>query len=135
MKNSIRLIFLFGVSGVIGFIVDSAVLYLLKSSLGLYYARGVSFFCAAFATWLVNRTITFKDRESGLSKRREFSRYLVLMLGGGLVNYLVYAVLVGRLAIVGDHPILGVAAGSLAGMFINLATSRFLIFRFSSAKQ
>ena len=133
--KSMRVLFLFGVSGVIGFIVDSAVLYLLKSSLGLYYARGVSFFCAAFATWLVNRTITFKDRESGLSKRREFSRYLLLMLGGGLVNYLVYAVLVGRMTVVGDHPVLGVAAGSVAGMFINLLSSRFLIFRFSSVKQ
>ena len=132
--KSIRVIVLFAISGAIGFAVDSVILYLLKGSLGLYYARGVSFFCAVFATWLVNRKITFKGRKSGLSKRQEFSRYLALMLGGGLVNYLVYAALIGRFAIARNWPVIGVAAGSLAGMGINLISSRFLIYRFSARK-
>ena len=53
IPNEIKQIFLFCVVGVVGFVVDTAVLYLLKSILGLYGARGVSFIAAVFSTWLL----------------------------------------------------------------------------------
>jgi hypothetical protein len=52
------------------------------------------------------------------------------MLGGGLVNYGLYAFLVGSNATVAAYPILGVVAGTLAGMTINFCTSKFVLFRF-----
>ena len=122
--------FWYALSGVAGFIVDSAVLYLLKDIMGLYAARLVSFLCAAFATWLFNRAITFRTRNSGHSKVKEFSLYLALMSIGGCVNYSVYAFLIARYSMIALYPVFGVAAGSLAGMTINLFTSRFLLFRF-----
>lgn len=130
--KSIRIVLLFGIAGVIGFLVDTAVLYLLKDRFGLYLARALSFVCAAFATWVVNRNLTFRGRHSGLSARTEFTRYLVLMLGGGFVNYGVYVALVSQSLFVMEHPVIGVAAGSLAGMAINLVSSRWLIYRFAS---
>lgn len=131
MKKFLREAVFFGLAGAFGFVVDTAVLYLLKDALGLFYARFFSFLAAVFSTWLVNRRLTFRDRKSGLSARREFSTYLLLMLAGGIVNYGVYAWLIVSYAVVVEHPVLGVAAGSLAGMAVNLASSRLLLYRFS----
>lgn len=120
---------LFGCVGAIGFLVDVAVLYSLAGLIGLFYGRAVSFLAAVIATWLLNRRWTFKHRRSGLASSREFSVYLALMLVGGAVNYAVYAGLVVSYQLVLQHPVIGVAAGSLAGMLINFLASRFILFR------
>lgn len=122
--------FLFGLVGVAGFAVDAAVLYAVRGFAGLYYGRVLSFLGAAFTTWVLNRNLTFRDRRSGTSRRSEFAIYIALMLCGGLVNYGVYAAMISRYEHVNAHPVIGVAVGSLAGMLINLFTSRFLLFRF-----
>lgn len=124
-----REFFLYGVSGVIGFVADATVLYALKGSMGLFAARAVSFLAAVLVTWIFNRAITFSHRQSGLKKGNEFAAYLLLMLVGGCVNYGVYAWLIMAYELVARHPILGVATGSLAGMLVNLASSRWLLFR------
>ena len=114
----------FGISGVIGLLVDIAVLYAIKGVLGPYLARLVSFFAAVVATWLVNRSVTFRQRPSGMSLISEFASYFVLMIGGGLVNYAVFAFLLFQFAVVQEQPVWGVAAGSLAGMGFNFLSSR-----------
>ena len=119
----------FGVVGAIGFLVDVAVLYLLIGSIGLFYGRAVSFLAAVVVTWLLNRKLTFRHRNSRLESGREFTVYLTLMLIGGLVNYAVYAGLVVTIPPIIAHPFIAVAAGSLAGMLINFVTSRFFLFR------
>ena len=124
-----RQLFYFAIAGVIGLIVDVAVLYLLRDSIGPFYGRAVSFFAAVYATWLVNRAFTFQGRPSGLSRRREFTTYFTLMLAGGVVNYMAYSGLVLWSDIVRQHLFLGVAAGSVAGMVVNFLTARFLLFR------
>ncbi|WP_182858939.1 GtrA family protein [Klebsiella pneumoniae] len=77
----------FGIVGGVGFIVDAAVMYALKTFMGVYLAKIISFFCAVFVTYLLNRIFTFKEKTSGLTNREEFSRYLLLMLLGGVINY------------------------------------------------
>ncbi|MFL9952503.1 GtrA family protein [Paraburkholderia nemoris] len=125
----LREIFAFGVVGTIGFVVDTAVLYLLKGHFGLFYGRATSFVCAVFATWLINRTWTFKDKRSSLDVKYEFAVYLLLMLIGGAVNYSAYAFTVSKHPFAAAHPIIGVAIGSIAGMFVNLMTSRMILFK------
>lgn len=127
--NMLRQISLFVLAGVIGLIVDTAVLYALRDAIGPFYGRAVSFVAAVIATWLVNRSYTFHGRSSGLSRKREFSAYFTLMLAGGAVNYGAYSALVLGFPLVREHLFLGVAAGSLAGMVVNFATARFLLFR------
>lgn len=119
----------FGISGVIGLLVDVAVLYAIKAALGPYLARLVSFFAAVVATWLVNRSVTFKTRPSGMSLLGEFARYFILMIGGGLVNYGVFALLVFQFALIKEQPAWGVAAGSLVGMVFNYLSSKKMVFR------
>jgi putative flippase GtrA len=125
----VRELVLFGLVGVIGFLVDSGVLYLLKSSMGLYYGRLFSFISAVLTTWILNRHLTFSKRASGLSLFTEFSRYFGLMLGGGVVNYVSYALLVYFVEFVARQPVWGVAVGSCAGMMVNYLLARFFIFR------
>ena len=123
---------LFGMAGVCGFVVDTAVLYALEEALGPFYARGVSFLCAVSTTWLINRAFAFRKRESAMSKKREFLFYLALMLAGGAANYGVYSGLVVTYPLVQQHLIVGVAAGSLAGMVINFFVSRYWLYRFTA---
>src|SRR5690554_5699251 len=125
----IRQILFFAVAGVIGLLVDIAVLYAVRDAIGPFYGRAMSFLAAVLATWLVNRAFTFRGRSSGLSRKREFTAYLTLMLAGGAVNYAAYSALVLGSATVRHHLFLGVAAGSLAGMAVNFLTSKYLLFR------
>ena len=124
----VRELFVFGIVGVIGFVVDAGALYLFKPALGLYVGRLLSFFCAVLATWLLNRQFTFKLRESGVTLGREFGRYFVSMLGGGTVNYACYALLVYFVVSIAQQPVWGVAAGSLAGMMVNYLLAKFFVF-------
>ena len=129
MKRLVREVALFGMVGTAGFLVDAAVLYLLRTTLGLLAARVPSFIAAVAITWWLNRRFTFQKRPSGLSKWEEFRRYLALMLVGGSVNYVVYAALLLAFGVFREYPVLGVAAGSIAGMGANLLGARLFLFR------
>jgi putative flippase GtrA len=121
---------LFCVAGAIGFLVDAGVVQAMVSLLALdpYLSRVVSFLCAMTATWLFNRRYTFvSTREESIAK--EWLRYLVAMLGGFAVNYAVYAALVYAFDLVRVWPVLGVAAGSVAGLAVNYLSSRHWVFR------
>jgi putative flippase GtrA len=116
----------FAVVGAIGFVVDVAVLYLMAPLLGWYGARVLSFLAAATATWALNRRYTF--RRSQASVLREYLGYLVTMLGGAVVNYGAY-VLVLHWATGPWAPAAGVALGSCAGLVVNFLSARYLVFR------
>ncbi|KQU82655.1 polysaccharide synthesis protein GtrA [Variovorax sp. Root318D1] len=116
----------FAVVGAIGFVVDVAVLYLMAPLLGWYGARVLSFLAAATATWALNRRYTFRRSEA--SVLREYLGYLVTMLGGAVVNYGAY-VLVLNWASGPWAPAAGVALGSCAGLVVNFLSARYLVFR------
>ena len=94
-----------------------------------YSGRVVSFLAAATATWILNRSFTFRrDSASETHPAGEWLAYLGLMVIGGLVNYGTYAAAVALLEPVHRHPVIGVAMGSIAGMAINFWTSKTLVF-------
>lgn len=55
-------------------------------------------------------------------------RFIAANAIGGGVNFLIYAVLVTWSAAVAHYPVIGVACGSLAGLFVNFELSRRLVF-------
>lgn len=126
----------FAVVGTAAFVVDSAVLYFaLWAGLGLYSGRVVSYLVAATFTWYGNRRLTFATHARGVSAATvEWLRFLLTNLVGGAVNYVVYAVMVSHLEIVRAFPILGVAAGSIAGLSVNFTLSKWLVFRAPHAR-
>jgi putative flippase GtrA len=119
----------FGVVGTIGFVVDTAVLYAgLAFGLGLYGGRAVSYLVAATTTWALNRLWTFRGRGEGPA-HQQWALFLVVNLIGFAMNYGTYAALIAFVPMVAAHPVLGVAAGAIAGMFGNFVLSRQLVFR------
>jgi putative flippase GtrA len=118
----------FGVVGTIGFVVDTAVLYAgLALGLGLYSGRAVSYLAAATTTWALNRAWTFRGQGSGPAWR-QWAVFVAINLIGFACNYGTYAALVAFVPLVAQHPVIGVAAGSLAGMVGNFVLSRRFVF-------
>lgn len=124
-----RQFLLFGIGGMLGFLVDAGVVSLLVNGLGQgpYVSRLVSFLCAVATTFAFNRRYTFV---AGAQRRLagQAGRYLLAMCGGFVVNYGLYAWLVHGVDLVRAWPVIGVAAGSIAGLLVNYASSRFWVF-------
>ncbi|MCS6891362.1 MAG: GtrA family protein [Rhodovarius sp.] len=120
----------FGVVGTLGFLVDAGVLMvMLWLGLGPYWGRVVSYIAAASGNWAMNRAWTFRDRGAGQPMGRQWAMFLLLNLLGFAANYGTYAALVTFEPTVARWPVLGVAAGAIAGMLINFAIARQVIFR------
>ena len=120
---------LFSIAGTIGFVVDVGVLYLLKEVLGPYLGRLVSFVAAVATTFAFNRWITFAAQYAGGRLLVAFRNYFMAMLGGGFVNYATYAALIATQPLVAATPVIGVAAGSIAGLAVNFMLANNLVFR------
>jgi putative flippase GtrA len=121
--------FRFAIAGAIGFLVDAGVLYVaLAVGLGPYLGRAVSFLCAAFATWQINRRMTFVVKRTE-SLWTEWVRYLAAMSVGGACNYGTYVVMLLFLPKVTIAPLIALGVGSIVGMFVNFAFAKWWVFR------
>jgi putative flippase GtrA len=118
----------FGTVGTFGFVVDSTTVYVLKDTVGLYWAGLAGFITAASFNWALNRVWTFRGYGSG-RLHRQWLLFLAANLCGFVLNRGTYFILVSVSARCADQPVLAVAAGSLAGMFVNFVLSRTLVFR------
>lgn len=119
----------FAVVGVIGFVVDTAVVYaLLALGAEFFAARVPSFLAAATTTWALNRCFTFRSAARG-PLLREWATFLATNAVGGLVNYATSVGLEAGWDLASAHPVLAVAAGSIAGMFLNFAAAKRLVFK------
>src|SRR3954463_11526564 len=114
--------------GVVGFLVDTATVYGLRHALGLYGAGLVAYVTAASSNWLLNRIWTFRGHGTG-SARRQWARFMVTNLFGFVLNRGTYAALVTFLPIAAEQPVIAIAAGAIAGLFVNFNLSRRLVFR------
>ena len=129
MQATILQFLRFGVVGVAGFLVDAGVLTaMIWLGLGPYAGRVMSYLVAASTTFAFNRAWTFRSASREAPVASQWGRFLLLNLIGFAANYGTYAALVAGTAIVAAHPVIGVAAGSLAGMFINFGLSRRYVF-------
>jgi len=118
---------LFAGCGAAGFVVDTSILWVLVRLVGInpYASRMVSYIAAVTTTWMLNRRFTFCS--SG-PRAREFMHFVTVNVVGALVNYLVFAAIVSTWGIGGFIPVEAVAAGSLAGLFLNYSLSRRFVF-------
>ena len=117
----------FAVTGVIGLVVDVAVLYgALALGCGHYSGRLLSFLAAVVVTWRINRRYTFSPSGSQWS---EWWRYLGAMSGGALLNLGTYTLTLWLLPPAPWLPALGVALGALVGMTLNFLSAKFFVFK------
>jgi putative flippase GtrA len=120
----------FGIVGVVGFVVDAGVLTLgLRAGTGPWFGRVLSYVVAATVTFSLNRAWTFRTADRSRPMMRDWSMFLIINLVGFLCNFGTYAALIATVPLVRELPVLGVAAGSLAGMAGNFLLSRRFVFR------
>lgn len=121
-------LFRFALVGTVGFLVDAGCLlaYLSLAPGHFYSGRAISYVMAASTNWALNASFTFgwSDR----ARIRQWGRFLLFNLGGGAVNYAVYAALIATVPVVAQMPLLAVAAGSVSGLGVNFVVSRKFVF-------
>jgi putative flippase GtrA len=122
----------YGLTGVLGFLVDAGVLHFMVSDwhTNLFLARGCSFTCAATTTWMVNRVVTFSSAHRQARQLvAEWAAYFVASLGGGCVNYLVFALAVHLSSTLYETPSIAVLIGTIAGTTFNFIMYARYVFR------
>lgn len=113
-----------------GLIVDTITVYSLRHALGLYGAGMVAYGTAATTTWALNRIWTFRGHGTGAGAiHTQWARFMATNFAGFVLNRGTYALLVTFLPIAAQQPIIAIAAGSVAGVFVNFNLSRRLVFR------
>jgi putative flippase GtrA len=119
----------FGIVGVAGFLVDAGVLTAgIALGTGPWIGRVLSYLAAATTTFALNRVWTFRATRSTGGLGRQWMLFLLVNLLGFVCNYGTYAALVAGVPLVAAQPVIGVAAGSLAGMAANFLMSRRFVF-------
>jgi putative flippase GtrA len=121
----------FGAVGIVGFIVDAAVLTAgIALGSGPWLGRVVSYLAAASTTFALNRAWTFRSaaRRTGPAAARQWGLFLLINLVGFACNYGTYAALFAGVPMVAAQPVLGVAAGSVAGLLGNFLLARRFVF-------
>ena len=129
-RSSVKQLLTFCLGGFIGFVVDAGVLQILVVLLhwDRYSARLISFLCAATATWIFNRSVTFK----GPRRQKivvEWMQYVFAMSWGFACNFAAYSALVYFFNLDKQWLVLAVGLGSLAGLGVNYTASRYWVFR------
>lgn len=119
----------FGVVGLLGLVIDTAAVYALRRSLGLYGAGVVAYFLAASGNWALNRVWTFRGQGGTGAAYRQWALFLVTNLAGFVLNRGAYALLVTFLPAAAAQPVIATSAGAVAGMFVNFSLSRRVVFR------
>ncbi len=124
-------IFLFTVTGGIGFIIDSGVflyLYYLEN-INISTSRILSFFIAVFFTWLLNRRYTFNTEKNKTKKEKtkEYLLYFKAQSIGAAINFVIFFALIYSLNIFKQIPVLALAAGSITAMFYNYFMSKRIL--------
>ncbi len=120
----------FALVGVVGFVVDAGVLQALitLAGWGPIAARAVAVPVAVFATWLLNRTVTFPLSHGGPALR-SLARYIAVSAVGASVNFLVYTVLVSISNAMAALPIVPLAMASIVALIVNYLGSKHFAFR------
>lgn len=100
MRKLIKQIINFGIVGVISFIIDYSIFWILSEKLHVYYliANACSFTCSVIINYILNLKYVFSS--SGSNKKREFVMYIILNIIGLGINQIVMKICVAFLNIV-----------------------------------
>jgi putative flippase GtrA len=124
----------FGMVGMVGFIVDAAVLHAMVGLVHLdpYTGQLVAFCVAVTTTWLLNRTFTFRHA-SAHGPMRQAALYLAVQGAGGLANFAVYAGLLTLVPALTSMLLIPLAFGAGAGLCLTFAGSKYIAFKAAPA--
>ncbi|MCY7369489.1 MAG: GtrA family protein [Polaromonas sp.] len=120
----------FSLVGVVGFVVDAGLVQVLVSMAGWgpLWARAVALPAAVFATFLLNRHVTFSGSR-GSALWPALLRYAAVSAGGASVNFLVYSALVLGFSVADAWLVLPLAVASGLALAVNYLGSKHFAFR------
>jgi putative flippase GtrA len=120
----------FGIVGFLGFFVDFGFFHLGFDWFGFghYGSALFSFPFAVTFTWIGNRLFTFRGRHEG-SASAQWARFAVVCAIGLVLNRGAFSLLTATVPLVYSYPVLGLLAGTCAGMFFNFFFSKRLVFK------
>ncbi len=116
-------------AGVAGAVTDVGMLYVfIALGLSPYVGRLLSFLSAVWVTWQINRRFTFRATDAGQSLWMEWWKYLAAMLGGFVINYVIFTIVMhfgppGPLL-----PMAGVLIGAVFAMVFNFVSAKWFVF-------
>jgi putative flippase GtrA len=88
----------------------------------------IAYLVACTFNWVLNRVWTFRHL-SHTAMHRQWMMFLAANAVGFVINRGLYVILIATQPLFRAHLVLAVAAGALAGMFVNFFLSRRLVFR------
>jgi putative flippase GtrA len=120
----------YGLVGATGFIVDASVLHMLTGLAKFDYFTGrlCSFAVAVGATWLLNRSFTFRGPTLH-STTRQALIYVAVQGAGGIANIGVYTAAIALAPPLKHLLLIPLAMGSAAGLCLTFLGSKHLAFR------
>jgi len=123
----------FGMVGFAGFAIDRLLLQGAISILGMnaFTGRLLSFSLAVVATWLLNRSFTFRH-DHHHAPLKQAMIYVAVQVAGGILNVGVYEVAIWLLPALKAHLLIPLALGSAAGLCVTYAGSKRFAFRRAS---
>lgn len=100
MKNLINQIIKFGIVGVLAFLIDYVLLFVLVEYLGMYYliSSAISFTVSVVFNYICSMKFVFTRRDD-ISKKKEFIVFLILSIVGLLINQAMMWIMVDKLLI------------------------------------
>ena len=120
----------FGVIGFLGFFVDYGLFHFARDifDLNRYVSSLFSFPFAVTFTWFGNRIFTFRGKNEG-SIHAQLMRFVSVCAIGLVLNRGTFMLLTATVPIVYKYSIIGLLAGTGAGMFFNFFFSKKLVFK------
>ena len=121
--------------GLVGIFVVNGTLSLLTRGFGMgpIVSRVISEFVFAMtATWLLNRTLTFRNRRKQ-PLWQEYLKFAAANGVGNLANLGTYTVLVKTMSFFAQFPEMAVVAGTAVGLVFNFTGSKYFVFRRSES--
>jgi putative flippase GtrA len=121
----------FAAVGLVGFIVDAALLSTLVHAWGLphYTARALSFAAAVTVTWFLNRQWVFSRTSD---RTREYGAYFGVQVVGAAINLGTYALVIAGVPSLARLPVLPLAAGAALALLFNYSAASRWVFTVSS---
>lgn len=121
----------FAVVGGIGFVIDATILWTGVNAFGWdpFNSRALSFSIAVLATWLLNRWMTFPDRDRARTLMGEWTRYVAAQIGGAFANLLAYSAVLMGVGYAKAFVLPALAIGAVFGLLVNYTFARLWVFR------
>jgi putative flippase GtrA len=118
----------FGLVGATGFVIDRLVLGAgIALGLNTFTGRLVSFSVALTATWLLNRSFTFRHPAAHPPLRQALI-YAAVQIAGGALNIGAYSAALALMPSLKEHLLIPLAIGSAVGLCLTYVGSKTLAF-------